>query len=158
MVSDLRPVSPYGPSKVFLWPWGPRPKAHGRGPRPNGEASYGDQGPGVQWHPTMGLKVPKTSRGQECKKYIHIHICICLCLCTLWNCCRPARYGSFNCQNKFDMFSGKQVLLTTHRLQFQTGEQHNQIGYIDLLADIAIPNAFNGYWFNAIQNLWGHLC
>ena len=36
------------------------------------------------------------------------------------------------------MFSGKQVLLTTHRLQFQTGEQQNQIGYIDLLAEIAL--------------------
>ena len=36
------------------------------------------------------------------------------------------------------MFSAKQVLLTTHRLQFQTGEQQNQIGYIDLLAEIAL--------------------
>ena len=77
MVSDLRPVSPYGPSKVFLWPWGPRPKAHGRGPRPKGEASYGDQGPGVQWHPTMGLKVPKTSKGpgmQEIYTYTYMYM------------------------------------------------------------------------------------
>ena len=36
------------------------------------------------------------------------------------------------------MFSAKQVLLTTRRLQFQTGEQQNHIGYIDLLAEIAL--------------------
>ena len=56
---------------------GPRPKAHGRGPRPNGEASYGDQGPGVQWHPTMGLKVPKTSKGpgmQEIYTYTYMYM------------------------------------------------------------------------------------
>ena len=115
------------------------------GPRPTGEAqgpmarpAMGIRAQGSNGTPRWASRFPRLPRGQECKKYIHIHICICLCLCTLWKCCRPARYGSFNCQNKFDMFSAKQVLLTTHRLQFQTGEQQNQIGYIDLLAEIAL--------------------